>query len=123
MKMSAAPSLALAVLSVAVGQALFAAPVTWNREELFAVPKSWPAESVVTVRFDQDDRLPVKSASLDFTADDCRWWYSNRWESVSAELSGGRASAAVPSAAKWAYLSVTTTNDAVISSAVLDLRK
>jgi len=77
----------------------------------------------LSASFSQDDRLPVASAVLDFTADDSFCWYSNRWKSVSAQVSGGRAWAAVPPMAKWAYLSVKTTNAAVVSSSVLDLRK
>ena len=77
----------------------------------------------LSASFDQDDRLPVASVVLDFTADDSFWWYSNRWESVSAQVSDGYVRAKVPPTAKWAYLSVKTTNDAVVSSSILDLRK
>lgn len=81
------------------------------------------SDGCLSASFDQDDRLPVASAVLDFSVDDSFWWYSNRWDSVSAQVSGGYARAKVPPTAKWAYLSVKTTNDAVISSAVLDLRR
>ena len=80
------------------------------------------ADGVASVAFTADARLPVKAAALDYTLDnDSGWWYSNRWDSVSADIAHGKVSARIPAGTKWAYLSVRTETGAVVSSRLLDL--
>lgn len=80
------------------------------------------ADDIASAAFTADVRLPVKAAALDYTLDnDSGWWYSNRWDSVSADIAHGKVSARIPAGTKWAYLSVRTETGAVVSSRLLDL--
>ena len=63
-----------------------------------------------TAAYKADVRLPVVKGTLDYTCDDSAWWYSNRWETVSAEVTGGQVRAAVPAGARYYYLNVESAN-------------
>ena len=66
-----------------------------------------------------DAGLPVVSASLDYTTDDCAIWYSNVWKSASATYGDGKVTADVPAGAKYFYLNVDTESAGRVSSRIM----
>lgn len=66
-----------------------------------------------------DAGLPVVSASLDYTTDDCAIWYSNVWKSASATYGDGKVTATVPAGAKYFYLNVDTESAGRVSSRIM----
>ena len=65
-------------------------------------------DGMATATYQADSRSPVVKGTLDYTCDNSAWWYSNRWETVAAEIKDGRVQATVPTGARHYYLNVET---------------